>query len=462
LAALFLALAVSNVPAASSSELELSQAVREALESNLDLAARARALEANREEIGIARASLLPQIDFGTKATYLDQDRSHDDRGNLTQESVTVGAKLEQVLYDENAWAGFRIQQRVFEEQQAEFEGFRLGIVQEAANAFLELDHAQALLGVQERNRALTARNIETSRARIAAGYSSKREVLRWESQLATNDRSVVGARAEVMVVGFELNRVRNRPAEEPVAPLPASLAEYGFVYSRERIAQAIANPEADRRLRDTFVRVGISRSPDLAAIDASIQAAERLRTASQRAFWVPSLSFAAGIDHLAASGTAPDFNATEWGVGVGLAFPLLRGGSRFAQLEQSREGLASLGIERRSAAQRVEQAVRAAFASASASWANLALARTQESIARRNFELVDHSYRLGVASILALLDAQSQLLMAEQAVTDAHYGLLEDVITAERSISLYPFLEPDADTEALLDELERKLAPPP
>ena len=81
-------------------------------------------------------ASLLPQLDFGANATYLDDDRTHDDRGNVTQKSATVGAGLNQVLYDENAWAGFQIQQRVFEEQQAQFEAFRLGIVQEAANVF--------------------------------------------------------------------------------------------------------------------------------------------------------------------------------------------------------------------------------------------------------------------------------------------------------------------------------------
>jgi outer membrane protein TolC len=143
---LLLVLVALPPSAAGSSELDLGQAVREALESNLDLAAQRRALEADREEIDIARTGLLPQLDFGANATYLDDDRTHDDRGNLTQKSATVGAGLNQVLYDENAWAGFQIQQRVFEEQQAQFEAFRLGIVQEAANAFLELDRYRALL----------------------------------------------------------------------------------------------------------------------------------------------------------------------------------------------------------------------------------------------------------------------------------------------------------------------------
>ena len=59
--------------------------------------------------------------------------------------------------------------------RKANFESFRLGVVEEAANAFLELDRARAVLDIQQRNRELTARNLETSRARIAAGWSSER-----------------------------------------------------------------------------------------------------------------------------------------------------------------------------------------------------------------------------------------------------------------------------------------------
>jgi len=46
--------------------------------------------------------------------------------------------------------------------------------------------------------------------------------------------------------------------------------------------------------------------------------------------------------------------------------------------------------------------------------------------------------------------------------VTDAHYDFLEDLIAAERAISLYPFIEPNEEVNALLDGLERELARQP
>jgi outer membrane protein TolC len=444
-------------------ELDLQRAARDALAANLELAAARRTLAANREEIGVARAALLPQVDLGAKANYLDDERSGEGRGNTTQESVAMAAGLTQVLYDEQAWASFRIQEHVYTAQEAGFDAFELEIVQDAANAFLALDRSREILSVQERNRALTAKNLETSRARIAAGYSSEREVLRWESQLASNDGAVVQARTQVLASRFELNRIRDRPPEDPIAPLPASVEAYGFVYAKPTIAAAIAQAEGDQRMRDYLVRVALARSPNLVAIAAAIEAGERLLTARRRAFWMPSFSFGAAIDHLAVRGNADeDFNETEWKLGVGLNFPLIAGGGKFSQLDQSREELDSLGITRRATAQQIEQTVRAAFAEASGSYASLAFARTQATTARRNLDLVQESYTLGVASILSLLDAQSLLLGAELSESNAHYDFLDDIVAAERAISLYPFLEPATAMQALLDELERELTTRP
>jgi len=330
--------------------------------------------------------------------------------------------------------------------------------VQNAAIAFLQLDRARALLAVEKHNRELTARNLETSRARIAAGWSSEREVLRWESQLAANNTAVVQADTQVMVSRFELNRVRNQSAEAPITPLPVSIEEYGFVYGRKGITGAIAKPEGDRRLRDLMVGVGLARSPELTAIDASIAAEERLLTSNQRSFWVPSVSVGAGVNYLAAHGTGASFNETEWMVGGGLTFPLFEGGAKLAELRQTRESLSGLRIQRRSTAQHVDQAIRGAFARASGGYANVGFSREQEAAARHNYELVGQSYVLGVASILDLLDGQSQLLSANEAVTNALYDFLEALIAAEEQMALYQFLEPEREMAELLDRVERQL----
>jgi outer membrane protein TolC len=447
---------------AAAPEISLPDAVHQAIASNLELVARRQALAAARQEIGLARSALLPQVGLGARAQVLDSDRSDAARGNNKEKSVLLAAGLSQVLYDEESWAGFAIQKHVYDGQVEELESFQLAVIQDAAEAFLELDRAQRVLGIQQRNRELTRRNLETSRSRIAAGWSSDREILRWDVQLATNDTDVRAAQVLVLQNRLELNRVRNLPPEAPASTLPATVDEYGFAYAREAIAEAVVAPEADRRMRDFLVRVGLRRSPDLAALDASIAAAERRLTASRRALWLPSLSLGAGIDHLTNRGTGDDFNQTEWGMKGEITFPLFQGGAKFAGLEQARETLASLRTDRSATVQTLERSIRSAFAQASGVFESVGFARRQSAAARRNFELVDASYRLGVASILDLLDAQSQLLTAELNLVNTSYGFLEDLVAAERQIAFYAFLEPPSEVEALLDELEQELGTRP
>jgi outer membrane protein TolC len=71
---------------------------------------------------------------------------------------------------------------------------------------------------------------------------------------------------------------------------------------------------------------------------------------------------------------------------------------------------------------------------------------------------MVNASYVVGVASILAVLDAQTQLLKAENAITNNTYDFLEDLISVEQQLAFYSFLEPEAEVTRILDELESYL----
>lgn len=210
--------------------------------------------------------------------------------------------------------------------------------------------------------------------------------------------------------------------------------------------------------MRDYLVRAGIARSPDLAALAASIAVGERQLTSGQRAFWVPTLSFNAGVDYLANHTPDDDFNQTEWGVKGLLTFPLFQGGAKFAGLDQAQAALRSLRTQRRATVESLEQTIRASFAMATGSFESLGFARREVAAARKYFELVDQSYILGVSSLLDLLDAQQQLLAAQLTLNDAKYGFLEDLIAAERTISFYVFLHEPGEVNTLLDGLGQEL----
>jgi len=447
---------------AAGEKLSLTDATRQAIASNLDLLAQRRALAADQEEIGQVRAALLPRVDLGAQAQFLDDDRSDSSRGNNKDESVQVQAMLSQTLYDEESWASFDVQKHTYAGQVEQLQSFELEIIQDAANAFLELERAEKIFEIQLQNREITSDNLDTSHSLVAAGWSGEQDNLRWENQLASNDASVREAQARILQQRFELNRVRNLAPEAATSLLPATIEEYGFVYARDAIAKTLIDPANDRRMRDYLVRVGIRRSPNLAVLDATIAAAKRQLTASRRAFWVPTLTLNAGIDHLANNGSGDDYNETEWGVKGVLSFPLFEGGGKFATRDRSVEILASQRTERMATVRTLSQSIRSAFAQSSATFESVGFAKRQLDAAQRNFDLVDASYTLGVDSILDLLDAQQQLLVGELSVVNATYDFLEDLIAAEREISFYAYLQPPAEVGALLDDLEREIIPEP
>jgi outer membrane protein len=447
---------------ADDSEIALPHAVQRALDANLDLLAQRHSLDAAREEIGLARSSLLPQLGVGARAQILDDDRSDGTGGSNDSESVLLGAELEQILYDEESWAGFQIRKFEFDSQMRGFETFELGVIQETANAYAALDRARRILAIEERNRELTRANRETSSARIAAGWSSDREILRWDVQLAANDADVTAARVDAMQSLFEFNRVQNLPPENSASIRKATLQEHGFVFSRPQIASIVATPDGARRMRDFFVRMGLQRSPDLMALTSAIRGSERQLTANRRAFWVPTFKLVGSVEHLASESDQDDVTATEWTAKAVATFPLFQGGAKFSGLAQAKASLASLRLTRRSFAQSLEQSIRSAVAQANGAFESVNFARRQSEAARRNFELVDASYTLGMMSILDLLDAQQQRLSADRSLVDASYGFLRDLFALERVVTFYPFLEPPDEVEALLTTLESDLVATP
>jgi outer membrane protein len=451
------------VAPAATADLSLADVARASLVSNLDLLSQRQSLKADKQAVELARSELLPHVGVGARAQILEDDRSDSSRGNNTQESVLLAAELSQVLYDEPSWASLGIQKFVYQSQAHELESFRLEVIREAAVAFLDLDLARSVLAIEERNRELTRKNLETSRSRIAAGWSSDRELLRWDVELASNDSDVRTAQVRTLQGGFELNRIRNIRPEDPITLTSATVQDYGFVYARKIVEGALSDPVMDQRIRDFMVRLGIHRSPDLAAIDASISALERQLKSSTRAFWVPTFTVGAGVDHLATDTEGGEsVKETEYYAKGVVTFPLFQGGAKVAGYRQARDALTSLRTARRATAQALEQSIRSSVARASGSFENIGYARRELDAARQNFDLVDASFTLGVASILDVLDAQSQLLTAELSLTQATYGFLADVITVQRQVNFYAFLEQPSEVDGLVAGLESTLAPEP
>ncbi len=441
-------------------ELSLDKAVAEAIELNLDLIVQRKDVAARAEEVAIAQALRRPQLDLGATHVTIDDDRAAASLGSQAERTVTGSASLSQLLYSDSAAANVTIQERLQEARELDLETSRLDIAQEAATTYLNLMRAKALERVQHNNVERTRSNLETSEERRDIGVASAGEVLRWESQIATARKSLVEAAADRRTAEIAVNRLLHRQQESPFVTAEVGLDQPGMLTGGLPFSVYLETPKGYEIFRQFVVLEGLARSPELAALDAAIAAQDRLATSTRRASWSPTVGLELSFDELLSRGgagtegisglpfTLPVADDSNWSLGFSAALPLFEGGARAAQRTQAEIDLERLSLARAAAEEKIEQRMRSALEQARASFIGISLSDRAAQAARSNLELVEDSYARGVASLLDLLDAQTNAFNAEELAANALYDFLIDLLEAKRAASAI-----------LVDEDERREA---
>jgi outer membrane protein TolC len=75
---------------------------------------------------------------------------------------------------------------------------------------------------------------------------------------------------------------------------------------------------------------------------------------------------------------------------------------------------------------------------------------------ARRNLTLVTDAYVRGIKSIIDLIDAQNQALVANQQAANAVYDFLIDLMDVQRSAGSFFLFAPQEERDGWLERLER------
>ena len=128
----------------------------------------------------------------------------------------------------------------------------------------------------------------------------------------------------------------------------------------------------------DFNIELGLEASPDLAQLQAQIDAASRDVVGRRRAFWAPDISVQAQYtDNLNASGLGsgtPIDELNDWSVTLNASWPLFDSGIRRSQLSRATLLERQLETQKAATVQRIEQNIRASMLAAQASYASIDL----------------------------------------------------------------------------------------
>ncbi len=438
----------------------LRSAIARAVESNLTLAVANQAVVVGERSVDLTLSPLLPNIDGQLGARFIDDDRAGVGFGVNPEFASILSARLTQTLLAEPLWADRSIQERLQTGREAERRQVELDIAQLAALTYLDALLAEAQREVEEQNLRITRSNLDLARLRKRVGVGEPAEVPRWENQLATDQQRLIDAVARVRRARIVLNRVLNLPLDQEVLLADAAVGKDAFG-GFEPIFDLLERPSSMARFVDFMVQESQSRSPELARLDAAIEAQERRVSSKNRAFWVPELGLAASVDwrywkegvgseELEIEGLPPGFELTvpddlDWQVGAFLSYPLFEGAGRFYERDREAEEAMRLAFERRERAQRIEERMREVLIAASASFPSIGLARAGADAASESLRITTEAYASGTAPLLRLIDAQATYLRAETLAVGAVFQFLRDFVDVQRAAGDLSVLTDDA-----------------
>lgn len=464
---------VNTPPKDVSSKLSLAAALTEAIRVNRDLAAFDRQVAAGAENVSQARALLLPDIEISATGVMIDADRAEASFGAQAERTISGKATLTQLIYSEQAWANLSIQDDIQQSLVFDRERLRLDIVQQTATAYLNLLRARTVERIEVDNLKRTRSNLDLARVRESIGSAIPSEVYRWESQIATNRRTVIEANSRRNLAEMELNRILHRAIEADIVTEEVDLTYPGLISNEQRLYQYFGNKWSFKALRKFMVREALSLSPELRQLDAAIAARDRSLQSATSSFYHPTIALQSEISNkFSRSGAGsegvelPDAAAgllnlepaddTDWSIGVNISLPLFEGGGRFSQVRQNEETLLQLQVQRQALAERLEQRTRSGLHTAGASYAAIEQANRAAEASRKTLQIVLDAYSRGAISILDLIDAQNAALIANQLAAESVYAFLIDLIEVERSIGRYFFFASREEQEDFFERLDR------
>lgn len=474
---------INEHPAAFGQRYSVESAIEEGLRVNLTLASKQVSVDAEANSINLARSNLLPQLDLSGVSVLIDEDRAEASFGMQAQRTLTGSATLKQVIYSEPAMANINIQRSLQRGREYNMETARLDITQQVALAYLNVLRTKTLQNIQRENLRLTRSYLELAKVRESIGQSGPGEVYRLQSQLATNRKNLVEARANQRSAEVVFNQILNRPQEERFETTESDIDPDFFTFGRQAVTDLIRTEYQFRRLRDFMVEMGLESSPEIETLASFKAAKDRQYQSARNAFFLPTIALQAQGSHILAEGGAgtngpginlpsniitqfpgvenafPEADETFWNIGLNFRFPIFMGGSRTAERQKSGLELKQLDIEMEQTYQLIEQNIRTRLHAAGASFAGINQSKRAAEAAEQNLNLVSDAYSQGVISIVELLEAQNAALVSKELQTNAKYDFFSDLMKVQRAIGQFEFSWTAEERQDFLNRLEEYMS---
>ena len=278
------------------------------------------------QEVKAAQTNVLPTVDLGVSAVQIGSNQANE-LFDLPERKVTGELVLDQVLYSESAVAGIRIAEYLQKAQEFATQAEILEVLLDTYTQYFSLLASKTVLAIEKENLENFKTNLELARIRVDLGSASRAEILRWESEVATAQQSVVESSTNLRAAMFQLNTSLANTLEEEYDVDDIGIDDAFYEKFKDNAFSPFVNsPNELQNVVAFLVEESTQNNPNKQFILEQIKAVERQKIQNKRLFYVPNIALQAQTQQVLlrggkASGNPNGIPDNTWSVGVGLAF---------------------------------------------------------------------------------------------------------------------------------------------
>ncbi len=422
--------------------ITLIEAMKRAVAANLDLQVSSINPELAANQVKSTRAGLLPQLNVGAGYSLIN-----DERAGLQEAERSSDAELSlsQLVYSERVWSDFDVARLLKEAEDSAYQSRILDVMRDSATSYLQVLLSRATEQIRKSNLRVSQANLELARNRLAVGYSDRSDVLRWDSEIASDQSTVYQATASREQAETELKRQLNLPLNSLIKVTDEGVIELINVLDSVRFKRFFNTPQSFKVFTQFEFQRAVDNSPELSQVRAQIASSQRQLDAAKRIYYIPDVSvnvrYNKNISRNGVGASSPNLLDDDWSASLQASLPLFAGGARQAEVARAGNSLRQSQTQHQAQQQQIEASVLSAIQRAKGSYPAVRLARQAADAAKANFELITDAYVKGAISITNLIDAQDAALAANLAAVEAQYNFVIDWVAIQRAIANFDVL---------------------
>lgn len=414
----------------------LAQLIEIALQRNPSMESAQQQVLAMQAKVTQATSGYLPQL-----STEVEYGVQRWDSGSMAYSipgnpysgkdlaTTAAGVSISQYLYDfgltegkvEESRQNLKVQHKQLAQTAAE-------VVLDVSMFFYEVLKREHLVGVNQESLDVQEKHLVRARAFYEEGLRPKKDVTKFEVEVANTRLDFIRARYALRSAGVALENVLGGP---PVQ------GEYGLAETVERPA---VPGEVESRVAEA-----LGRRPEVARLKAQLKATEARLTTARAGYW-PQLSAGASYNWQNSDMPTPDQNT--WQVGLKAQWTVFDGFKTPGGVKEALAGRDQTRADMRKTDLAISREVLEATLEVQHAAESIQAAEVALRDAGENMDLAEGRYNTGVGDAIEYSDARLSLTKAKSSLVQANYGYFQAHARLDRAMGRGPGLKDEKSKE--------------